>query len=215
MKLFVDTANTDEIRQANDLGVICGVTTNPSLIAKEGRDFVEVVKEISTIVDGPISAEVISLEHTQMVAEAEKLAQIHKNIVIKIPMCAEGLKAVKILTAKGIRTNVTLIFSAAQALLAARAGASYVSPFLGRLDDIGSEGMQLIRDISCIFSVHNIETEIIAASIRHPIHVIEAAKAGCDIATVPYKVIMQMIDHPLTAAGIERFLKDWEGVKNN
>lgn len=212
MKLFIDTANTEEIRQASDLGVICGVTTNPSLIAKEGRDFVEVVKEITTIVDGPISAEVISLEHEKMVEEALELAKIHKNIVIKIPMCAEGLKAVKILSQKGIRTNVTLIFSAAQALLAARAGASFVSPFLGRLDDIGSNGMILIRDITEIFEKHQISTEIIAASIRHPIHVIEAAKAGCHIATVPYKVIMQMIGHPLTDSGIARFLKDWEGV---
>ena len=212
MKLFIDTANTEEIRQASDLGVICGVTTNPSLIAKEGRDFVEVVKEITTIVDGPISAEVISLEHEKMVEEALELAKIHKNIVIKIPMCAEGLKAVKILSQKGIRTNVTLIFSAAQALLAARAGASFVSPFLGRLDDIGSNGMILIRDITEIFEKHQISTEIIAASIRHPIHVIEAAKAGCHIATVPYKVIMQMISHPLTDSGIARFLKDWEGV---
>ena len=212
MKLFIDTANTEEIREASELGVICGVTTNPSLIAKEGRDFVEVVKEITTIVDGPISAEVISLEHEKMVSEALELAKIHENIVIKIPMCAEGLKAVKILSEKVIRTNVTLIFSAAQALLAARAGASYVSPFLGRLDDIGSEGMILIHDIAEIFSVHQLSTEIIAASIRHPIHVIEAAKAGCDIATIPYKVIMQMIGHPLTDVGIDRFLKDWEGV---
>ena len=212
MKLFIDTANVDYIKEANDLGVICGVTTNPSLIAKEGRDFKEVVAEITSIVDGPISAEVISLEHEGMVTEALELAKIHKNIVIKIPMCAEGLNAVKILTEKKIKTNVTLIFSAAQALLAARAGASFVSPFLGRLDDIGSEGMSLIRDIADIFSIHAIETEIIAASIRNPIHVIEAAKAGCDIATVPYNVIMQMINHPLTASGIERFLKDWENV---
>ena len=213
MKLFVDTANVDDIREANDLGVICGVTTNPSLIAKEGRDFVEVVKEITEIVDGPISAVVISLEAPKMVEEALELAKIHKNIVIKIPMCAEGLKAVKQLTAKGIKTNVTLIFSAAQALLAARAGATYVSPFLGRLDDIGSEGMILIEDIAQIFAVHEIKTEIIAASIRNPIHVIEAAKAGCDIATIPFGVIKQMIGHPLTTAGIERFLKDWESVQ--
>lgn len=212
MRLFVDTANVEEIKEAESLGVICGVTTNPSLIAKEGRDFVEVVKEITSIVDGPISAEVISLEHEKMVEEALELAKIHKNIVIKIPMCAEGLKAVKILSAKKIKTNVTLIFSAAQALLAARAGSTYVSPFLGRLDDIGSEGMILIRDIADIFAVHGIETEIIAASIRNPIHVIEAAKAGCDIATVPYKVMIQMINHPLTEKGIERFLKDWETV---
>ena len=212
MKLFIDTANVDYIREANDLGVICGVTTNPSLVAKEGRDFKEVVKEITSIVDGPISAEDISLEHDGMVSEALELAKIHKNIVIKIPMCAEGLKAVKILAEKGIKTNVTLIFSAAQALLAARAGASFVSPFLGRLDDIGSDGMILIHDIADIFSIHGIETEIIAASIRNPIHVIEAAKAGCDIATVPYNVIMLMINHPLTTSGIEKFLKDWENV---
>ena len=212
MKLFIDTANVDYIREANDLGVICGVTTNPSLVAKEGRDFKEVVKEITSIVDGPISAEVISLEHDGMVSEALELAKIHKNIVIKIPMCAEGLKAVKILAEKGIKTNVTLIFSAAQALLAARAGASFVSPFLGRMDDIGSDGMILIHDIADIFSIHGIETEIIAASIRNPIHVIEAAKAGCDIATVPYNVIMLMINHPLTTSGIEKFLKDWENV---
>ena len=212
MKLFIDTANVDYIREANDLGVICGVTTNPSLVAKEGRDFKEVVKEITSIVDGPISAEVISLEHDGMVSEALELAKIHKNIVIKIPMCAEGLKAVKILAEKGIKTNVTLIFSAAQALLAARAGASFVSPFLGRLDDIGSDGMILIHDIADIFSIHGIETEIIAASIHNPIHVIEAAKAGCDIATVPYNVIMLMINHPLTTSGIEKFLKDWQNV---
>ena len=207
MKLFVDTANVDEIRQANDMGVICGVTTNPSLIAKEGRDFVEVVKEITTIVDGPISAEVISLEADKMVEEAKPLAAINKNIVIKIPMCAEGLKAVKKLTALGIKTNVTLIFSAAQALLAARAGATYVSPFLGRLDDIGTNGMILIEEIADIFKIHEIPTEII--------HVIDAARAGCDIATVPYKVIAQMLHHPLTDKGIERFLKDWETVPKN
>ncbi|MBQ2670967.1 MAG: fructose-6-phosphate aldolase [Clostridia bacterium] len=215
MKLFVDTANVDEIRQANDMGVICGVTTNPSLIAKEGRDFVEVVKEITTIVDGPISAEVVSLEADKMVEEAKPLAALHKNIIIKIPMCAEGLKAVKQLTKLGIKTNVTLIFSAAQALLAARAGATYVSPFLGRLDDIGTNGMILIEEIADIFKLHDIKTEIIAASIRNPIHVIDAARAGGDIATVPYKVIAQMINHPLTDKGIERFLKDWETVPKN
>ena len=215
MKLFIDTANVDDIREANDMGVICGVTTNPSLIAKEGRDVVEVVKEITTIVDGPISAEVISLEADKMVEEAKPLAAINKNIVIKIPMCAEGLKATKKLTELGIKTNVTLIFSAAQALLAARAGATYVSPFLGRLDDIGATGMTLIEEISEIFDVHGIETEIIAASIRNPIHVIDAARAGCDIATVPAGVIRQMINHPLTTAGIERFLKDWETVPKN
>ena len=213
MKLFVDTANVDEIRQANDMGVICGVTTNPSLIAKEGRDFVEVVKEITTIVDGPISAEVISLEADKMVEEAKPLAAINKNIVIKIPMCAEGLKAVKKLTALGIKTNVTLIFSSAQALLAARAGATYVSPFLGRLDDISTNGTDLIYDIVEIFDNYpEISTEIICASTRHPMHIIECAKAGADIATVPFKVLMQMVKHPLTDAGIEKFKADYEAV---
>lgn len=212
MKLFIDTANVEHIKAANDLGVICGVTTNPSLIAKEGRDFVEVVREITSIVDGPISAEVISLDHKIMVEEAAELVKIHKNIVIKIPMTLEGLKAVKILSAKGIKTNVTLIFSATQALLAARAGATYVSPFVGRLDDIGSNGMTLISEIVEIFDVHGIKTEIIAASVRHPIHVIEAARTGAHIATVPYDVIVQMTKHPLTDAGIARFLKDWESV---
>ncbi|MDR1538715.1 MAG: fructose-6-phosphate aldolase [Clostridiales bacterium] len=212
MKLFLDTANTEHIREANDLGVICGVTTNPSLIAKEGRDFVEVVKEITSIVDGPISAEVIKLDYRGMVEEARPLAKIHPNIVIKIPMTAEGLKAVKILTSEGIKTNVTLIFSSTQALLAARAGATYVSPFLGRLDDIGFDGMNLIEEIVDIFNIHEIKTEIIAASIRHPIHVIEAARIGAHIATVPYSVIVQMIKHPLTDAGIAKFLTDWESV---
>ncbi len=212
MKLFVDTANVDDIREANDLGVICGVTTNPSLIAKEGRVFEEVITEIASIVDGPISAEVISLEADKMVEEAIPLSKINKNIVIKLPMCAEGLKACKRLTAMGIKTNVTLVFSAAQAILAANAGATYVSPFLGRLDDIGNEGMNLIEEISEIFSVQNIKTEIIAASIRNPIHVVTAARLGCDIATVPMNVIRQMIKHPLTDIGIQRFLKDWEGV---
>lgn len=212
MKFFIDTANLDEIREVNDLGVICGVTTNPSLIAKEGRDFVEVVKEITTIVDGPISAEVVASDHEGMIKEAEELAKIHKNIVVKIPMTAEGLKAVKILKQKGIKTNVTLVFSATQALLASRAGATYVSPFVGRLDDISTEGMQLVSDIKEIFDIYGITTEVIAASIRSPMHVLEAAKVGADIATVPYKVIMQMIKHPLTDIGIERFLKDWETV---
>ena len=212
MKMLIDTSNVDHIREANDLGVICGVTTNPSLIAKEGRDFVEVVKEITTIVDGPISAEVISLDHKGMVAEAEELVKIHENIVIKIPMTLEGLKAVKILSAKGVKTNVTLIFSATQALMAARAGATYVSPFLGRVDDIGSVGMTLIEDIVQIFDIHGLDTEIIAASIRNPLHVVDAAKAGCHIATIPYNVLIQMSKHPLTDNGIEKFLKDWETV---
>lgn len=213
MKLFIDTANTDDIREAESLGVICGVTTNPSLIAKEGRVFKEVVTEITQIVDGPISAEVISLEADKMVEEALELAKIHKNIVIKLPMCAEGLKACKQLTAKGIKTNVTLIFSAAQAILAANAGASYVSPFLGRVDDIGMKGMDLIREIADIFKVQGIKTEIIAASVRNPLHVTEAARAGCDIATVPMSVIRQMIKHPLTDIGISRFLEDWKNAK--
>ena len=187
-------------------------TTNPSLIAKEGRDFIEVVKEISTIVDGPISAEVISLDHKGMVEEADKLSKIHKNIVIKLPMTLEGLKATKILSQKGIKTNVTLIFSATQALLAARAGATYVSPFVGRLDDIGQDGLSLIEEIVDIFNVNAIETEIIVASVRNPIHVAQAARMGADIATVPYKVITQMTKHPLTDKGIENFLKDWEGA---
>ena len=212
MRFFIDTANIEEIKEANELGVICGVTTNPSLIAKEGRDFIEVVKEISSIVDGPISAEVISLDHKGMVEEADKLAKIHKNIVIKLPMTLEGLKATKILSAKGIKTNVTLIFSATQALLAARAGATYVSPFVGRLDDIGQDGLSLIEEIVDIFSVNDIETQIIVASVRNPIHVSQAARMGADIATVPYKVITQMAKHPLTDKGIENFLKDWEGA---
>ena len=212
MRFIIDTANIEEIKEANELGVICGVTTNPSLIAKEGRDFIEVVKEISTIVDGPISAEVISLDHKGMVEEADKLSKIHKNIVIKLPMTLEGLKATKILSQKGIKTNVTLIFSATQALLAARAGATYVSPFVGRLDDIGQDGLSLIEEIVDIFNVNAIETEIIVASVRNPIHVAQAARMGADIATVPYKVITQMTKHPLTDKGIENFLKDWEGA---
>ncbi|KRQ87760.1 Transaldolase [Caloramator mitchellensis] len=212
MKLFIDTANVNEIREAEAWGVICGVTTNPSLIAREGRDFVEVVKEITSIVDGPISAEVISLEHEGMIKEARELAKIHKNIVIKIPMTIEGLKAVKVLSKEGIKTNVTLIFSSAQALLAARAGATYVSPFLGRLDDVGMDGMYLIEEIVNIFDNYGIETEIIAASIRNPIHVEKAALAGAHIATVPFNVLQQMTKHPLTDIGIDRFLKDWEKV---
>lgn len=212
MKLFIDTANIDEIKEVNEWGVICGVTTNPSLIAKEGRDFKEVIQEIVKIVDGPISAEVISLKADEMVEEALELAKIHKNIVIKIPMTKEGLKAVNILSKKGIKTNVTLIFSASQALLAARAGATYVSPFVGRMDDISNEGIKLIEDIVEIFDLHGIDTEIISASIRHPMHVIQSAKAGAHIATVPYKVFQAMLNHPLTDIGIDKFLKDWEGV---
>lgn len=214
MKLFIDTANVDEIREAYSLGVICGVTTNPSLIAREGRNFAEVVREIASIVDGPISAEAVSVDAPGMVSEAEELAAIHPNIVVKIPMTAEGLKATKILAQKGIRTNVTLIFSANQALLAARAGATYVSPFVGRLDDISQDGMELIYDIMEIFDRYQLQTEVIAASVRHPVHVTAAAKAGAHIATVPYKVILQMVKHPLTEAGIKKFLEDWETVKD-
>ncbi|NLJ57238.1 MAG: fructose-6-phosphate aldolase [Tissierellia bacterium] len=212
MKLFIDTANVEEIRKANDMGVICGVTTNPSLIAKEGRNFEGVVREITDLIDGPISAEVISLDSEEMIREAVELAKIHNNIVIKIPMTDEGLKAVKVLKNENIKTNVTLIFSAGQALLAAKAGATYVSPFAGRLDDIGNDGMNLIKEIVDIFSNYKIDTEIIAASIRHPMHVIESAKIGCHIATVPYKVLMQLTKHPLTDKGIEQFLRDWETV---
>ncbi|MBQ8439060.1 MAG: fructose-6-phosphate aldolase, partial [Clostridia bacterium] len=209
MKLFIDTANIDEIRAANELGVICGVTTNPSLIAKEGKAFEDVIAEITSIVDGPISAEVVALDADGMIAEAKELAKIHENIVIKIPITEDGLKAVKRLTALGIRTNVTLIFSPAQALLAAKAGASYVSPFIGRLDDISDNGISVVEDISTIFDLHGINTEIIAASIRGPQDVTDAAKAGAHIATVPYKVIMQMLKHPLTDIGIQKFMDDW------
>jgi len=212
MKLFIDTANVNHIKEIESWGVICGVTTNPSLIAKEGRVFEEVVKEITEIVDGPISAEVIDTQSMGMVLEARELAKIHPNIVIKIPMTAEGLKATKVLTAENIKTNVTLVFSAAQALLAARAGATYVSPFLGRLDDIGMDGMNLIEEIVEIFDMHNIETEIIAASIRNPIHVTAAARLGAHIATVPYATFVQMLNHPLTDSGIAKFLEDWKTV---
>lgn len=212
MKLFIDTANVAEIREINDWGIICGVTTNPSLIAKEGKVFADVIKEIVEIVDGPISAEVISLEADGMVKEARELAKIHKNIVIKIPMTAEGLKATSVLAAEGIKTNVTLIFSAAQALLAAKAGATYVSPFVGRLDDIASDGMTLVSDIAMIFDNYGIETEIIAASVRGPQDVVDSAKCGAHIATIPYKVFQQMVKHPLTDSGIARFLADWASV---
>ncbi len=213
MKIFIDTANVEEIREAAKLGVISGVTTNPSLIAKEGRDFKETICEIVTIVDGPISAEVISLDAEGMISEALELAKIHKNIVVKIPMTAEGLKAVHVLTEKGIKTNVTLIFSASQALLAACAGATYVSPFIGRVDDIDGDSKDLIEQIVSIFRLHEIQTQIIAASIRSPRHVTDAALIGADIATVPYKTILQMTKHPLTDAGIERFLKDWQATE--
>ena len=214
MKFFVDTANVEEIRKANDMGIICGVTTNPSLIAKEGRDFNQVIAEIASIVDGPISGEVkaTTTDAEGMIKEGREIAAIHPNMVVKIPMTVEGLKAVKVLHAEDIKTNVTLIFSAAQALLAARAGATYVSPFLGRLDDISMPGIDLINEITEIFMMHDIQTEIIAASIRNPIHVIDCAKAGADIATVPYKVLEQMTKHPLTDQGIAKFQADYKAV---
>ena len=214
MKLFIDTAKIEDIKKANDMGVICGVTTNPSLIAKEGRDFAEVIREITQIVDGPISGEVkaTTTDAEGMIREGRQIAAIHKNMVVKIPMTIEGLKAVKVLSSEGIKTNVTLIFTANQALLAARAGASYVSPFLGRLDDINVRGVDLIQEIAEIFAVAGIETEIIAASARNPIHVTDCALAGADIATVPYKVIEQMTKHPLTDAGIAKFQADYKAV---
>ena len=212
MRFFIDTANVEDIRKANDLGVICGVTTNPSLIAKEGLDFKEVIKEITSIVDGPISGEVkpTTLDFEGMMKEAREIAAIHPNMVVKIPMTAEGLKACHQCKKEGIKTNITLIFSANQALLAARAGATYVSPFLGRLDDIGENGLNLVADISEIFQVHGIETKIIAASIRNPVHVTESAKLGADYATVPFSVLKQLFRHPLTDAGIEKFMADWK-----
>ena len=214
MKFFIDTANVEDIRKANDMGVICGVTTNPSLIAKEGRDFNEVLKEITSIVDGPISGEVkaTTVDAEGMIAEGREIAKLHSNMVVKIPMTVEGLKAIKVLSSEGIKTNCTLIFSANQALLAARAGATYVSPFLGRLDDISTPGIDLIRTIADIFDIYGFETEIIAASVRNPIHVTDCALAGADIATVPYKVIEQMVKHPLTDAGIEKFQADYKAV---
>jgi len=209
MRFFLDTANIEHIKEANEMGVICGVTTNPSLVAKEGRDFNEVIKEITEIVDGPISGEVISEDASGMIKEGREIAAIHKNMIVKIPMTAEGLKATKVLSKEGIKTNVTLIFSATQALLAANAGATYVSPFLGRIDDISMDGMELVRTIADIFAIHGIETEIIAASVRNPIHVIQAAQAGADISTIPYSLVLQMIKHPLTDQGLEKFKADW------
>ena len=214
MKFFIDTAKVEDIKKANAMGVICGVTTNPSLIAKEGRDFNEVIAEIASIVDGPISGEVkaTTTDAAGMIAEGREIAKIHRNMVVKIPMTVEGLKAVKVLHAEGIKTNVTLIFNAAQALLAARAGASYVSPFLGRLDDISVPGIVLIRTIAQIFKVHGIKAEIISASVRNPIHVIDCALAGADIATIPYSVFEQMTKHPLTEQGIAKFQADYKAV---
>lgn len=214
MRFFIDTAKVEDIKKANDMGVICGVTTNPSLIAKEGRVFEEVIAEIASIVDGPISGEVkaTTVDAQGMISEGKEIAKIHPNMVVKIPMTAEGLKACKTLTAEGIKTNVTLVFTANQALLAARAGATYVSPFLGRLDDINMPGIELIQDIAEIFDIHGIETEIIAASVRNPIHVRDCALAGADIATVPYGVIETMTKHPLTDQGIAKFQADYKAV---
>ncbi len=210
MKFFIDTANLDEIKEAASMGVLDGVTTNPSLVAKEGRDFNELLKEIVEVVDGPISAEVVSTNYEGMISEAEELVKIHKNIVIKIPLIPEGIKAVKTLSDKGIKTNVTLCFSAAQALLAAKAGATYISPFVGRLDDIGHDGMELIQQIVNIYSNFGYQTEVLVASIRHPLHLIWAAEMGADVATIPFGVIKKLFNHPLTDIGLENFLNDWK-----
>ncbi len=212
MKFFIDTANVEEIRKANELGVIDGVTTNPSLMAKEGQDPVGILKTICSIVKGPVSAEVVGMTADVMIKEAKSLAGIHKNIVVKIPMIEEGLKAVRRLAGLGIKTNVTLVFSPTQALLAAKAGASFVSPFVGRLDDISHDGMALVGDILEIYENYMFETEIIVASIRNPLHVVDAARMGAHIATIPYSVITQLIKHPLTDIGLAKFLKDWEKV---
>ncbi len=210
MKFFIDTANIEEIKKATALGMVDGVTTNPSLVSKEGREFNELIKEICGIVDGPVSAEAVSLDTGGMVREAKDLAKIADNIVVKIPLIEEGLKAVKILAKEGIKTNVTLCFSPVQALMAAKAGAAYISPFVGRLDDISHRGMELAEQIVTIYDNYGFETEIIVASIRNPIHVLDAALMGADIATIPYKVITQLIKHPLTDIGLEKFLADWE-----
>lgn len=213
MKIFIDTANIEEIKAANEWGIIDGVTTNPTLVAKEGKDFKTVINQILSIVDGPISVEVISTDAQGMVKEALVMSKWSKNIVIKIPMIPEGLKAVKILNEKGIKTNVTLVFSVNQALLAAKAGATYVSPFIGRLDDIGHDGMQIIRDLVQVYKEYSFKTEIIVASVRHPLHVVESAKIGAHVATIPFNVIEKMFKHPLTDNGLEKFLKDWEKVQ--
>lgn len=210
MKFFIDTANIDEIKEANAMGMVDGVTTNPSLIAKEGRDFKTIISDICAVVDGPISAEVISLDTEGMLREARELALIHRNIVVKIPMTIDGLKAVRILNAEGIKTNVTLIFSPLQALMAAKAGATYVSPFVGRLDDLSQEGMALVEQIVEIFGNYAFDTEIIVASVRHPLHVLESAMMGADIATIPFNVLSRLAAHPLTDKGIKAFLDDWK-----
>ncbi|MDD2778462.1 MAG: fructose-6-phosphate aldolase [Methanocellales archaeon] len=214
MKIFIDTANVEEIRKATNWGVIDGVTTNPSLVAKEGREFTELIREVISIIDGPISVEVISTDVEGMIKEAVELSEWSSNIVVKIPMIPEGLKAVKVLSAKKIKTNVTLVFSVNQALLAAKARATYVSTFVGRLDDIGHEGMQIVREMVEIFNIYDFSTEVIAASIRHPMHVIEAAKAGAHVATIPFTVIEKMFKHPLTDIGLKRFLEDWKKVES-
>lgn len=213
MQFFIDTANINEIKEANELGILDGVTTNPSLVAKEGKDFIELLKEIVQIVDGPISAEVISTDADGMVKEAIELSKIHKNIVIKIPLIKDGLKAVKILSAKNINTNVTLCFSPTQALLAAKAGATYISPFVGRLDDVSHNGMDLIAQIVQIYRNYNFKTKVLVASVRHPLHIVDAALMGADVVTIPFDVINKLFKHPLTDIGIERFLKDWEKTK--
>ena len=212
MKLFIDSANVKEIQEIAEMGIISGVTTNPSLIAKEGRNFEEVVREIAALVDGPISGEVIGTQAEEMIAEGRHIAAIHKNMVVKVPITQEGLKTVKVLAAEGIKTNVTLIFTAGQALLAARAGASFVSPFMGRLDDVATDSVSVVKDISEIFKIHRIDTQIIAASIRNPMQVVSAAMAGADIATVPYAILKQLLRHPLTDEGLEKFQRDWDAV---
>ncbi len=210
MKFFIDTANIEEIKEAASMGVLDGVTTNPSLVAKEGADFIELLKQITEVVDGPISAEVVSTNYDGIMKEAHDLAKIHNNIVIKVPLIPEGLKAVKSLSAEGIKTNVTLCFSASQALLAAKAGATYISPFVGRLDDISHDGMYLIEEIVQIYDNYGYETEVLVASIRHPLHLVEAAKMGADVATIPFAVIKKLFNHPLTENGLAKFLSDWE-----
>lgn len=215
MKIFLDTANVEEIREAISWGVLDGVTTNPSLVAKEGRDFKSLLLEICSIVNGPVSAEVVGTTFEEMLTEGRSLAHIHENIVVKIPLIIEGLKAVKALSSEGIQVNVTLCFSASQALLAAKAGATYISPFVGRLDDISHEGLEVVRDIKAIYSQQGLPTKILAASLRHPLHVVEAAKMGADVGTLPFKVLEQMTKHPLTDLGLERFLKDWQKFHKN
>jgi transaldolase len=215
MKIFIDSANMNEIREAASMGILDGVTTNPSLVAKEGKNFRQLLDEIVQVVDGPISAEVVSMEADGMLVEARELAKIHRNIVVKVPLIKEGLKAVRVLSAEGINTNVTLCFSATQALLAAKAGATYVSPFVGRLDDISMDGMELIRQIVAVYQNYGYATQVLAASIRHPIHVLQAALAGADVSTIPFKIIDQMFQHPLTESGLEKFLSDWKNNEAN